>query len=164
MSDLPLTCPQCGAPLKHALCEYCGTLGLPRPNVDEQKQALEIFHGLLAAKNEKEQLALLKNGFLPDDRDVLIEAGLRCVPLIGHDSTGDIEEAAIARLRAVVAKLNLLPSDSLARQAARSLEQEMGRYKKLTYRNLVIGLLIFVVPVCLVVGIVATGLYWWLGR
>ena len=163
MSDLPITCLQCGAPLKRALCEYCGTLGLPHPNVDEQKQALEILHGLLPTKGEKEQLALLKNGFLPDDRDVLIEAGLRCVPLIGYDSTGDIEEAAIARLRAVVAKLNLLQGDSLARQAVKNFEQEMGRYKKQTYRNLVFGLLIIAVPVCLVLGLVVAVLSWWSG-
>ncbi len=68
MSNLPITCPQCGAPLQRALCEYCGTLGLSHPNVDEQKQALEVLHGLLASKDDKGQLALLKNGFLPDDR------------------------------------------------------------------------------------------------
>lgn len=162
MSNLPITCPQCGAPLQRALCEYCGTLGLSHPNVDEQKQALEVLHGLLASKDEKGQLALLKNGFLPDDRDVLIEAGLRCVPLIGHDSTGDVEEAAIARLRAIVAKLNLLSDDNLARQAARNFEQEMGRYKKITYRNMMFGLLIIVVPVCLVVSLIAVVLYRWL--
>lgn len=164
MSALPATCPQCGAPLKRTLCEYCGTLGLPHPNVEEQKQALEVFHGLLAAKNEKEQLALLKNGFLPDDREVLIESGLRCVPLIGHDSAGgDIEEAAIARLRAVVAKLNLVPGDSLARQAVKNFEQEMERYKQVSYRNMVWGLLIIAVPVCLVLGLAIAALYWWLG-
>ncbi len=164
MTALPITCPQCGAPLKRALCEYCGTLGLPHPNVDEQKQALEVFHGLLAAKEEQGQVALLKNGFLPADREVLIEAGLRCLPLIGHDSTGDLEEAAIARLRAIIAKLNLLPGDSAARQAVKNFEQEMGRYKQLTYRNLVLGLLIFAVPACLVLCLTAAGLYWWLGR
>jgi len=164
MSELPITCPQCGAPLKRALCEYCGTLGLPHPNLEEQKQALEVFHGLLAARDEKGQLALLKNGFLPDDREVLIEAGLRCLPLIGHDSTGDLEEAAIARLRAVIAKLSLFPADSLARQAVLNFEKEMGRYKKVTYRNLLLGLLLIIVPLCLVVCVVATGLYWWLGR
>ncbi len=163
MSVLPATCPQCGAPLKRALCEYCGTLGLPHPSLDEQKQALEVFHGLLAARDEKGQLALLKNGFLPDDRDVLIEAGLRCVPLIGHDSTGDIEEAAIARLRAVIAKLNLLPGDSAARQAAKNFEQEMGRYKQVSSRNLAFGLLIVAVPVCLAAGLVVAALYWWIG-
>lgn len=163
MSISPTVCPQCGAPLKRALCEYCGTLGLSRPNMDEQKQALEIFHSLLADKDEKGQLALLKNGFLPDDRDVLIESGLRCVPLIGHDSTGDIEEAAIARLRAIVAKLNLMPGDSKARQAAKNFEQEMGRYKQVSYRNLVFGLLLIAVPVCLVVGLVVAALYWWVG-
>ena len=164
MPDLPINCPQCGAPLKRALCEYCGTLGLPHPNVDEQKQALEVFHGLLAGKDEQGQIALLKNGFLPDDREVLIEAGLRCVPLIGHDSTGDLEEAAIARLRAIIAKLNLVPGNSAARQAAKNFEQEMGRYKKLTYRNLTIGLLLVAIPLCLVVCVAMAGLYWWLGR
>ncbi len=163
MSDLPPNCPQCGAPLKRALCEYCGTLGLPRPNIDEQKQALEVFHSLLAARDEKGQLALLKNGFLPDDRGVLVESGLRCVPLIGHDSTGDIEEAAIARLRAIVAKLNLMPGDSQARQAAKNFEQEMGRYKQVSYRNLVFGLLLIAAPVCLAVGLVVAALYWWVG-
>lgn len=164
MSELPITCPQCGAPLKQALCEYCGTLGLPHPNLEEQKQALEVFHGLLAARDEKGQLALLKNGFLPDDREVLIEAGLRCLPLIGHDSTGDLEEAAIARLRAVIAKLSLLAGDSLARQAVLNFEKEMGRYKKVTYRNMLLGLLLIIVPLCLAVCVVAAGVYWWLGR
>jgi len=163
MSDLPITCPQCGAPLKRSLCEYCGTLGLPHPNLEEQKQALEVFHGLLAARDEKGQLALLKNGFLPDDREVLIEAGLRCLPLIGHDSTGDLEEAAVARLRAVIAKLNLLPGDSVARQAVINFEKEMGRYKKVTYRNLAIGLLLVAVPLCLILCAAMAGLYWWLG-
>lgn len=130
--------------------------------MDEQKQALEVLHGLPASKDEKGQLALLKNGFLPDDRDVLIEAGLRCVPLIGHDSSGEVEEAAIAHLQAIVARLILLSKENLARQAARNFEQEMGRYQKITYRNMMFGLLIIVVPVGLVVSLIAVVLYRWL--
>lgn len=164
MSALPVNCLQCGAPLTRALCEYCGTLGVPQPNPEEQKQALEVFHGLLASKDVPGQVALLKNGFLPDDRDALLEAGLRCVPLIGHDSTGDVEEAAVARLRAVIAKLNLRTDDAQARQAAANFTQELDRYRSITIRNLVVGVLLIAVPVCLVLGLVGAGLYWWLGR
>ncbi len=163
MSVLPVNCPQCGAPLTRALCEYCGTLGVPQPNPEEQKQALEVFHGLLVSKDVAGQVSLLKNGFLPDDRDMLVEAGLRCVPLIGHDSTGDAEEAAVARLRAIIAKLSLRTGDGLAQQASANFEKELERYRTITIRNMAVGVLLIAVPVCLVLGLIGAGLYWWLG-
>jgi hypothetical protein len=154
MSSSQTTCPNCGAPLKRVLCEYCGTLGVAHPVLDEQRQALEVFHGLLAGKDEKAQINLLKNGFLPDDRDVLIEAGLRCVALMGYDNTDDVDEASIGRLRAISRKLRYMPGDEQARRAAEDFEKEIGRYRNINIRNLIFGLLMILVPACLVIGLI----------
>jgi hypothetical protein len=161
MPALPTNCPNCGAPLKRVLCEYCGTLGVAHPVIDEQRQALEVFHGLLSAKDDKAQIELLKNGFLPDDRDVLIEAGLRCVALMGFDNADDVEEAAIGRLRAISRKLRLQLGDEKSLRAAADFEKEIERYRNINIRNLLFGLLIVLVPIGIVVSLViwAIGLF-----
>lgn len=128
------------------MCEYCGMLAVAHPAIDEQRQALEVFHSLLAAKPENEQVNLLKNGFLPDDTDVLIEAGLRCVALLGYDNIEDADEAAIGRLRAIIRKLRIQAGDEKSRRALQDFEKEIRRYHNLNIRNLLAGLLLILVP------------------
>jgi hypothetical protein len=162
MTTPPTTnCPQCGAPLKRVLCEYCGTLGLAHPLIDEQRQALEVFHGLLATKDQKTQINLLKNGFLPDDRDVLIEAGLRCVALLGNDETGDLEEAVVGRLRAVSAKLHLRPTDETTQKALASFDGELKRFKRNDRNAVLLGLSMLVGIVLLCVCLVLVTINFW---
>src|SRR5262249_15875354 len=63
------------------------------------------------------QKRLLRNGFLPDHEDVIIAAGLQCLPLINSaDLLSEPSESAVLRLRMIVTKLKLMrPSKQVSR-------------------------------------------------
>ncbi len=157
--DAQTTCPNCGAPVSRAICQYCGTQVVPNLSLDEQKQALDIYHGLLAAKNRPEQLNLLRSGFLPDAPEVLVEAGLRCVPLMEDTTDSKLNEAAAARLRAIVLKLKLGGQASSAAttisSAVTEFEKQIEQQQKLSSYRALAGLAILVGGIILVTAIVA---------
>jgi hypothetical protein len=70
----------------------------------EELKQLNEFHEKLAALEPAAQASLLRNGFLPDSPDVLVEAGVRCLPLIESGDT-HITDGAVDRLEAIVFKL-----------------------------------------------------------
>jgi hypothetical protein len=87
--------------------------------LDHETQQLNGFHEMLAGLDSEGQASHLRNGFLPDSPEGLIEAGIRCIPLI---ESGDytIVDAATDRLAAVRVKLNLLGETP---EVHRALEQ-----------------------------------------
>lgn len=116
-------CPQCGAAAgERWVCEYCGSLMRHSADPGDQRQALEELHRLVQAADDEKKEALLRNGFLPDHKKALLEAGLRLVPLL--DLIG-AEDAAAARLRAVILKLKLLPEDAEVRTAVEQFEAKL---------------------------------------
>ncbi len=146
-------CAGCGAPVEGQVCHYCGRLLDPAAAPAAQGSALDEFHRAVAAAPPEAGIALLQNGFLPDDPAVLREAGLRCIPLFNaHESRQDrLGPAAVRRLRAVAAKLRIQGAPESLRAAA-EFDREIARYKRAGALNLAVGFAIL--------GALAASLVW----
>jgi hypothetical protein len=152
-----LTCQQCGASVRGYICEYCGALAQLGLDRAAEKEALNELHNIIVAQTDIETKAkLLRHSFLPDAPDVLIEAGMRSIPLIdAYDTADEVVGAAVQRLRAIMAKLRLLGENGQTTAALHEFEQVLAAYQeadqKLNRTLVVIGvsLLILVVVGCL---------------
>ncbi len=97
-----LNCPNCGGSFSGLICDYCGALTGTTLTVAEQRQALEELHFLIAKSPRGRQVALIKNGYLPDDTAPLIDAGLKCMSLLDEDEiNSDRSDSAARRLEAI---------------------------------------------------------------
>ncbi len=124
-------CLSCGAPVEGKTCHYCGT---PAPTADGEvgeHQSLEHLHHALAnAENDAKKERILRNAFLPEDPDVAVDAGLRCMPLV--DASTKVGEAAGARVETIITKLEMLdPSPHLTR-AIGTLKTELKKRRQKT--------------------------------
>ena len=96
-----------------------------------EKEALNEFHAILAGQTDMVAKArMLRHGFLPDTPAVLIESGMRCLPLIDIDEpVEEVVKAAVHRLRAIMAKLRLLGEDGQTAAALREFETVLIKYE-----------------------------------
>lgn len=108
-----------------------------------------------AAADDEGRARLLGNAVLPDDRDVLLDAGLRCVQLLSAKEYADkTPHAAVRRIEAVCAKLRILaPHDEIARRGAAELENKIASFRREAASEekeggrLVLGLVVAVIAV-----------------
>src|SRR3712207_4861855 len=113
MNPLNGSCDSCGAPCKGLICEHCGKPTAHLADATEENRALDEYHHLLQRLTPEDQRGwLLTSGFMPDNKEVLIEAGIQCLPLLQNMS---ISDAAASRLEAIITKLKLLHDDHQAR-------------------------------------------------
>jgi hypothetical protein len=113
-------CPKCEVPVEGDACALCGS---PVQDLDAQKRAvIDLHNKVLSSKDDDEKSALLRNAPIPDDPEVLIDAGLRCVPLMESFEPGD---SASARLQAIVVKLKLFPEDERIAKAIAEFEKHI---------------------------------------
>lgn len=125
------TCNRCGAPVHGLVCEYCGSLTTSLADAAAEEQAVDELHQILMTKDEKTQVKILKNGFLPETSEALIEAGVRCIPLIDADQPDDdVVEGASARLQAIVTKLKLMPDFEKKQQAVTEFESVVNAQRE----------------------------------
>src|SRR5689334_7827243 len=95
------TCHACGAPTKGTyVCAFCGAMIHPSTAADEQRRALDEYQNAVTKADENGKRALFRTGFLPEDKSLLIEAGVRLVPflqfgLLGDDAAGRLEAIAL---------------------------------------------------------------------
>lgn len=159
-------CLQCSAPLNGLICEYCGSLANLHMNRDEEMQALTEYHNILLKLEEKPEaeIKMLSKGFIPSNPDVLIEAGIRVMPLIDLTNTGDdVVEAAARRLDAISLKLRLLPDTPEITQALNEFETFTEAFKVLHKKQdkeagiLVALILVFIIAACLFFGYLLMG-------
>ncbi len=107
--DLQSNCENCGAPLKGHICPFCGTSFDPSPTLSDQMIALDQLHAALSEAESERRVALLTAGYIPEDAGALIEAGVKCIPLVNLAFSATQEtHAAVDRLRAITAKLRIL--------------------------------------------------------
>lgn len=157
MSRSELHCDSCGAPFSGFICEHCGKLAAHLESAADENRALDEFHKQLQALKPKEQSKwLLESGFLPDNREVLIEAGIYCVPLLKNSA---IYDAAASRLEAIVLKLKLTADDTKAQRAVEDFRAHLKQYQKekRTEAALGIGCLLTILALTITGG-------WWLIR
>ena len=118
-------CKQCGASTRgDYVCEYCGALIHARTDIEDERKALDEFHAMLQRGDAKTKSNLLKTGFLPDHKSLLIDAGVRALPLCEFADQGD--QAAL-RLEAIVVKLKLMPQDA---ETARAIDEFTKRVRE----------------------------------
>jgi hypothetical protein len=132
-------CPRCGAVSPGPHCDYCGA---PLASADPaaERAALDELHLRLAGKDPGEQVTLLDRAFLPDHPQALIEAGLRCVALLGTRSFGPVADALAGRLEAVTAKLRIGDQDPESLRAAQELGRQLERFRRHQRRSAAVGL------------------------
>ena len=149
------TCSQCGANGNSAVCGYCGNLLDPVQDIAGERAALDSLHDFLQLVDRTRQRQLLRNGYLPDSREVLIEAGMRLLPLCNHGD-GDLEprDSALARLKTVISKLKILHAGADARRAIDQFEATIRSARHSDFWSVVLALGLFIV-------LPATGLCWW---
>lgn len=128
---MEVTCKRCGAPVTGSVCEYCGVLTISLESPADEKKAVDEFHDILLTKDEDTQVNLLKNGFLPATGEGLIEAGVRCIPLLDLGQANDsVVRGAAGRLQAITTKLKLMPDFAAKAQAIAEFETLVQTHQK----------------------------------
>jgi hypothetical protein len=107
------------------VCHHCGVPVRPLVDAESQRQALDELHGRLSSSSPPRRL--LVNAFLPDDPRVLIDAGLRLMPVL---ESGAGQSGAAGRMRAIIVKLRLLGDDPTLTRAAKELEAALECYRR----------------------------------
>jgi len=106
---------------------------------DGELKELEAYHGKLALLERAAQVGLLRSGYLPASPDLLVEAGIRCVPLL-ECGDPEVAEAAYDRLEGVLLKLRLSPPAPATRKAVEELEQRLVQHRQQEARDTKLGL------------------------
>ena len=119
-------CRACGSPAAGTyVCHYCGAATHALNDPADERAALDELHGHLAAGGESEKI--LQNAFVPRNTEVLIDAGLRLLPVL---EKAVAEDGAAGRLRAIIIKLELIGNDVAAAKAAAELRQALEDYRR----------------------------------
>lgn len=139
-------CVGCGATSNGVfVCHHCGVPVRSLVDVESQRRALDELHGQLSSPNPPPRL--LDNAFLPDDPRVLIDAGLRLLPVLEN---GAGQSATAGRLRAVIIKLRLLGDDPTITKAVKELQAALDSYRRADRQ---MGYLILLVLLVLIAGV-----------
>jgi hypothetical protein len=107
------------------VCHSCGVPTRLLEDRESQQRALDELHGQLSSDNPPPKL--LENAFVPDDPRVLIEAGLRLLPVL-ENAAG--QSGAAGRMRAIIIKLRLIGDDPTVNKAAKEFEAALSSYER----------------------------------
>jgi hypothetical protein len=136
MDQLKSICDSCGAPARGLICEHCGKPTAHLENAAAENRALDEYHELLQKLKPEEQRLWLESGFIPDSPEVLIEAGIYCLPFLKNMA---LYEAAASRLEAVILKLKLMPGGRQTRQAVEDFQAKIEEYKSTRTKDNIMG-------------------------
>lgn len=155
-----IQCRQCNAPVQGLICDFCGTLTGQMEGAASQREALDKYHQLLQKHDPPAQIKLLKNGFFPDYPELLVEGGLRCLPLIDVNKQDEVSAAATQRLEGITTKLKVLASDVKSERAVQEFDAKVDAFRTAGKRDEKLGFILFIViPGLLLLGCV---LFFWL--
>jgi hypothetical protein len=119
---------------------------------------LDEFHQQLSRREGPLQAALLRNGPLPDTTEVLMEAGIRCIPLI-EGPEPDVTDAALDRLTAVCFKLKVSPEADGSREVLEQLGAVIEKYKRKEVSDTRLGCALITGLVALITGLILLIIY-----
>jgi hypothetical protein len=108
---------------------------------ESELQLLEEFHRSASEKEGEAQASVIRNGYLPETPEALVEAGIRCIPLV-EASNLVIVDAGIDRLSAVIFKLKMAQNSPEARRALEQFEQIIEEKKKKESSDTLYGFLL----------------------
>ncbi len=150
-----MTCRSCGGVASGLVCAYCGALQGQISHADDEQRAVEEFHAILARTTGADaRLRLLQSGFVPTHPAPLIDAALRCVPLLDNTMTADspVASATYARLQILAAKLRVIATTPEVKRALAELAPHLAKQRNAQlwagFTNVVIGLGIALVFGC----------------
>ena len=157
-----LLCPSCTTKSENLAqgqaCEHCGAAPIYDSLPDPERQALHKLHEQIGDAPKGEKIRLLANSFLPDRPRNLIEAGLYCIPLLEAGNTVGVHDAAAARLRAIISKMNITGADTASSTALIEFEQALSAHETARQRdNRTIAIVVIIVCLLLI------GTLFWLG-
>ncbi len=139
-------CPHCGGAYAGLICDYCGALVGKTDTVEQQRRALDELHRLIVNSPWEKQLLLIKSGYLPDDANLLIDAGLKCISLINDaEVRSGRSDAAQGRLEAVITKLQLRPRDQETSKALQLFRERLDKSARAKAHDTRLGLGLFAV-------------------
>lgn len=151
-------CNHCGAKLEEMICAYCGALHptiLSTETIDEQLIALQTLHEKINTSQKEQQVRLLTSGYVPKQKAALIEAGLRCLPMLIDGNEDQVSAAIQHRLEAIMVRLRLFPNaanQSDITQALSEFEKKLARHQRVGRINLIYGFIVIVLFLGLIVG------------
>lgn len=123
------------------ICEYCGSLIVPAEAIEARRAALEEFHQVLQQQPRDRQARMLRSGYLPPHRELLIDAGVRCMALIvDEDVNTEPSLSARERLGSIVTRLKLESPDDQVRTAIREFEERITKHRRSDFWYTVLGL------------------------
>ena len=155
MQAVKRTCSQCGGNGTGPVCGYCGSLLDVIHDIDGERAALDSLHEFVQIVEVSRKAEMLRNGYLPESPDMLIEAGMRLIPLCNSGDSGlEPRDSAMARLETIISRLRILHSDPETERAASHFEQILRKNKRADAFWMVAALLLFV-------GLPAGGAWWW---
>jgi hypothetical protein len=108
-------------------------------DIENEIQKLNEYHAELAAHDSTTQASMLRNGFLPDTMEALVEAGIRCIPLM-ESGRVEIADGAGDRLEAIIFKLKLNPDTSSVRKVLERFDVLLQERKKKASSDMKFGL------------------------
>jgi hypothetical protein len=123
------------------------------PDPQAELHLLNNFHREVAEKEGDAQASFLRNGFLPDSEGALIEAAIRCIPLVQGGYIA-ISEAAIGRLEAIVFKLRRNQETIESRKAVEQFDSIIQEHKKSGASDMKLGFA-FIIGLAAAVGLLA---------
>lgn len=154
-------CNSCGASVNGLVCDYCGSTNQLIMDLQMQKEALAEYHQILQKQKKVVKAKMLRNGFLPDAPEILMEAGLRVIPLIDYEKSDDVVvKGAVQRLRAIVTKLRLMEPTEQVQAAVAEFESVQSAYARESRIALWVGIALFGIPGLLIcAAVIALAIY-----
>ena len=127
-------------------------------DIENELKKLNEYHEQIAMHDAATQASMLRNGFLPDSMEALVEAGIRCIPLI-ESGRVEIEEGAADRLEAIIFKLKLIPDASSVRKVLERFEALLQERKKKATSDMKYGLAAILILTVIIGSVIAYILY-----
>ncbi len=155
---MPVKCPNCGATSDGVVCEFCKSPLEESEEMRSERKKLEALHDRISIADRETRERLLRSGYLPSKRNILIHAGFKCIPYIDHDQLELPSESAVKRLEIIVGKLRLEPATREVTEAISQFEDHLRRYKSDSDFDMVLGCL----GIVIIVALAAAAIYSWL--
>jgi hypothetical protein len=101
-------CCGCGDPKDTVVCPQCGAVNGDPADREAERAALDDLHEAIGRSGAAATCRLLRDGWVPTDREALLEAARRTLPFLGDPPRrplDDLGDAAAARLQTIVERL-----------------------------------------------------------
>lgn len=125
---------------------------------ESELQQLDVYHEELARITPDLQVSRLRSGYVPVSPELLVEAGIRCVPLM-ESQNNEISEAARDRLEVILLKLSLGTTTSAIRRAMDELELRMQKHKQQSRTDMKYGFALFIGLTIVIAGLAVLIVY-----